>query len=375
MNKFKLWYAMRNAVLLSAGMGLMTSCASSFFKTPPTITIEDIVTTTNEEGDLVITITFTDDLKEPLSFIVPQGESGNGIANITQTESEDGNTITVTITYTDETMPPLVFNIKNGLTISAITSDPHPDDPFVTVVTVTLSNGEVLSFDLPRPQDGKDGNGITGVEHVVEDDGSLTVTIHFSDMEDVIVSIPAGQRGADGVSVSSITMVPSGDGTKYIITFFMSNGTTRVVEMPRATKWLTGNGVPSNSLGIPGDFYYDLEYNVIYYKDGNTWVVQLDFNDQIPDKVRYKVNFSTNATEAPYPSWGDLTFPNEENKPYYLIPEGHHFFAAGYDLPVPTRTGYTFDGWYTHAIYNINLTRFTNLIPVYNEMTLYARWI
>ena len=112
----------------------------------------------------------------------------------------------------------------------------------------------------------------------------------------------------------------------------------------QATKWLTGNGVPSNSLGIPGDFYYDLEYNVIYYKDGNTWVVQLDFNDQIPDKVRYKVNFSTNATEAPYPSWGDLTFPNEENKPYYLIPEGHHFFAAGYDLPVPTRTGYTLTG-------------------------------
>ena len=31
MNKFKLWYAMRNAVLLTAGMGLMTSCASSFF--------------------------------------------------------------------------------------------------------------------------------------------------------------------------------------------------------------------------------------------------------------------------------------------------------------------------------------------------------
>ena len=68
---------------------------------------------TNEEGDLVITITFVDDVRDPISFTVPQGSPGNGIENITQTPSQDGSKVIVRITYTDKNVAPLTFEIAN----------------------------------------------------------------------------------------------------------------------------------------------------------------------------------------------------------------------------------------------------------------------
>ena len=118
--------------------------------------IDDVYSTINEEGDVEITITFVDDAKEPLTFIVPQGQVGNGIASITQTPNPDGSKTLVTITYTDLNMAPLQFEVTNGVSIVSITSEVSELDDSI-IVMITLSNGEILSFNINKGKDGVDG--------------------------------------------------------------------------------------------------------------------------------------------------------------------------------------------------------------------------
>ena len=62
------------AILLSS---TLVSC-SSFFKTKEVV-LDTVVSTINDDGDVVVTFTFVDNAKDPLTFIIPQGKTGNGI--------------------------------------------------------------------------------------------------------------------------------------------------------------------------------------------------------------------------------------------------------------------------------------------------------
>ena len=88
-----------------------------------------------------------------------KGDTGNGIANVT-TEKKDGIT-TVTITLTDETKEPVVFTIADGVNgadgvgISKIekTATDGNDDTY----TITFTNNKTFKFTVTNGKDGKDG--------------------------------------------------------------------------------------------------------------------------------------------------------------------------------------------------------------------------
>ncbi len=70
---------------------------------------------------------------------------------------------------------------------------------------------------------------------------------------------------------------------------------------------------------------------------------------------------------------------NEGNLPYgtailYKIKHGTYFASAGYQIPIPTRSGYNFKGWYTSKSVTPATGCFTDLTPVCGELTLYAIW-
>lgn len=270
-----------------------------------------------------------------------------------------------------------MFEIENGVSILNITSVQNPENLEETIMTITLSNGEEIVFILDRPVDGKDGNSITGITQEINDeDNSVTLIIHFSESEDIYITIPPGKPGAE---IVAITMQLSNDGYYHIYTFYMSNGKEHVVMVERPATWITYSGVPDNKKGLVGDFYYDTSNNVIYRKEENGWVIQINLNDIKTEIDYYTVTFDLNVTSAPWPGWTPGTiFPNNK-EPKYTIAHGHTFYDTYFDeafgIPTPVREGYTFEGWYTVKTPTVNSTRFGDLVIIYRDMTLYANWV
>ena len=75
----------------------LTACDS--FTGGDGYTIANIVTSKNGEGDTVVVISFTDDAADPVTFIIPAGDDGVGIANVEATVQN--NTLSIVISYTD----------------------------------------------------------------------------------------------------------------------------------------------------------------------------------------------------------------------------------------------------------------------------------
>ena len=87
---------------LSTLLAPITSCSAFFGGDEYTIT-DTSITTDEETGDTIVTITFSGDNIEPLTFTIPKvqnGIDGNGIASITPVLTEEGS-IELTIKYTD----------------------------------------------------------------------------------------------------------------------------------------------------------------------------------------------------------------------------------------------------------------------------------
>lgn len=366
--KLKLKFLFMLAVF--TGLFSLTGCANSFFKTKE-IVISDVVTSTADNGDLLITITFVDDAKDPIVVTVPKGEAGNGIKNITQTPSATGEAIVVTITYTDLSIPPLEFEILQGVSITSITSKVSDVDPTITIVTVSLSNGEMIEFTFEKP---RDGTSILDITQEVNEEGEVILTIYMSDGEEILVTLP-NVKGEKGDTIEAITLVQRGD--EYVYTFTLSNGQEHNISVNRPATWLSGFGAPQPIIGLVGDYYYDRENNVIYFKSGRGWEIQFDFNEEI-SLTYYTVTFNLNAG-APYPRWDNLEVFPDGATPNFQIPHGHTFFDTyfdtPYEIPVPLRDGYVFNGWYTQKVPSINSGRFNDLVSVYRSMTLYADWV
>lgn len=56
----------------------------------------------------------------------------------------------------------------------------------------------------------------------------------------------------------------------------------------------------------------------------------------------------------------------------YLV--GKLKYGTSLNLPIPIKTGYNFDGWYTHADF-AEITKYTGDTMPAHDLTLYARWI
>lgn len=337
--------------------GLASACSSSFVGDEG-YEIADVVTHTDGDGNTVVVISFTGD-KDPVTFTIDKGAAGtngNGIASVSG--KVEGDAVVLTITYTDGTTSPTQISVpivkgSDGVSVSGV--DVSTDTNGNTVLVFNYSDGR-KSDPLTVPK-GDDGVGIADIKSTTNEDGSITLTISFTDStrSPVTVTIP---KGAPGVSILSITSEQANG--KYTLHIAFSDGSFQDVSfpVPTVTTWLSGTVDPEDSLGNDGDFYMNTANGGIFQKESGAWVFIVRLWQDATSY--YYVTFDPNGGTIE----GSTSSVREKVK------------AGDYitDLPTPVLSGKTFTGWWTSIAEDPNAGHFTVLTPVFNNLTLYARW-
>ncbi len=359
--------------MIPLSISFLSSC--SFFNTGEKgYLIKSIEAEECDDGSTKVTITYDDEEQEPVIFYVPKGEkgidgeTGNGIAAITNKGTDESGSKTIMeITYTDTTMEPTLFEVPNGVSVKSMESEYDERTGLVTV-TIYLTNGKYLEFKLPRGKDGDEGNGIIGYSVVTNEDKSVDITFDFTYTSPLTVHIPAPQKGDDGRGITSMVSKETED--KYIIEVNYTDGTSETLEFTRPADpatWLKGQGAPDNSLGKNGDFYFDTYGLKIYSKSNGRWSLVQAFSDYY--ELEHEITFDLNVRD------GSARFTESNLPDSYYIDRGSYFAASGYSIPIPIRDGYEFAGWFTARNPGPTNGAFTDLTPVFSDLTLYAKWI
>ena len=349
----------------------LASC-SSFFGGDEPLQIASITHETMSDGNIKVKITYTDENKLPDEFIIPKGtdgKSGLGIRNITTVKSEDEKKTILTITYTDDEVSPTTFEVPDGLGVLGIETQ-YDEVNNETYMIVSYSDGSKSApLVLPKGDKGQDGNGISSYEIVTNEDESTTITFHFTQSEDFVITIPAPKRGN---GIDSITSSETED--KYVLIIQYTDQTLgqQKIEFNKPAqpnKWLSGMG-PSASEGDDGDYYMDTYHKKIYHKEGGEWYEVVNFGDT---NVLYTVTFNLNDDEE-HPAKFPVGYSSR-----YRIKRGTYFSDidnnyGGVSIPIPTREGYIFKGWYRVPNITVINAPFTDLTPIFSDLVLYAIW-
>lgn len=327
-----------------------------------------------EEGEVEVGIFFTDEEIDPVVFTIPagapgeQGVDGNGILGITHEHDDELNRTKITVTFTNEET--YDFYVKDGLMVEDIV--PGNDELNGAHIRFLYNDG-TLSDIIPLPK-GDAGVGIVSYDQIVNEDKSVRGLFLLSDGTEVGIDIPAPQTG-NGIA----NMVSKTANGKYIITVTYTNGDKQVVDFDAPKMWYKGESAPDDRKGVEGDYFFDTKNKVIYIKDAYTvetngedgetvtetktkWNILINFKDQLDT---YNVTFHLNDGSDEIPAT-------------YRIKRGTYFKDNGYgNIPVPTRDGYRFVGWYTQrTIENpAVMSPFTDLTAVFGNLDLYAIWV
>ena len=341
------------------GMPRLNAC--SFFRSADKGDngIKNIEVVQDEQGNAIITITYTDSSKKPVTFTLPKGEDGNDGAGIKKVEysSDEYGVTTVTISFTNS-LEPVSFTLQPGKSIADVKFEKDESDN--TLIIFIDSDGNELSpITVFKGDTGEQGNGIVSIIPDYHFDGSVTLTITLDDTSEYLVEVPAPREGR---GIESI--VTRKEGTTVYLVINYNDGTSEEVSFESTPSWTTGYSKPGDSLGYNGDYYFDISHDIIYIKENGVWTVAVDFNT---NAAEYTVMFELNDTTAEPAEFA-------VGQRSYVIQKGETFYSSNLDVPVPTRSGYTFNGWYTSSTPNVTHGMFNNLTPVLSDMTLYASW-
>ncbi len=326
--KKKFTYLLSALLFLLAPLSL-TSCG--FFKTSTDelLAIKEITTSTNEEGDLVLKITYNDESKTPLTVTIPKGNDG-----------------------------------KDAVGIDKV-SDPVPsEDGKSTLFTITYTDGTYTDFELPN------GVSIVGIEQITDATSGVLTGIQFlySDgTKSEVIPIPRGEKGEPGRGIESISADSSKGDT--VVTISYSDGTSETFTIPKAEKgdtgeagktWLYGNSEPSESIGVDGDFYFNTSITAIYLKVDGTWTLIASLK---AEQTMHTVTFDPG--EGATVKGSTIYVTQIKHGDYYALNK----YGA---LPEAVKADYTFLGWSATLNMGVSDSYFTNFTPVMGDLTLYA---
>ena len=160
------------------------------------------------------------------------------------------------------------------------------------------------------------------------------------------------------------------------------------IQVQRPATWLSGvlppdlNDLPEfrQTPTFDGDFYYCTQYNQIFQKTNGSWKLLIDLSTSLTEN-KVSVTFmpeggtlSTNVNDYP----ADHTV-NQDGSVTVRLEKGSTYPQASV-IPTPQREGYVFLGWYKTKNVEfvngapINNGAFTDMVPVTENITLYAIW-
>ncbi len=348
--------------LVSCFIFIITGCGS--FTDSEEVKIISSIEKIEEDGVSKIVIHYENEDMEPDKFVLPVGDDGTGIKAITTAEKEDGSGKILKIYFTDDSIEPVVFELQNGRSIIGVESkvDEEDGETYMWVKYNDRTNSE--KFLLPK---GKDGVGFTGYDFETHEDGSMTYYFHFSqDTPDVVVEIPAPKEG-NGIK----SIVSTEDDVNYILTINYTNGKTEELRFKKPTspgKWISGSSIPSNDEGDDGDYFFDTYHKIIYAKEYGSWIQVVSFGNE---QEVYRIKFDLNDTL----DGGVSAKMPEGSRLSYIVRKNTYFDNNGYgDIPIPTRDGYIFKGWYRSKSPTATSSPFTDFTPILSDLELFAIW-
>ena len=337
--------------------------------------IDRVESSTSANGSTLVTMYFTDSDVEPLTFEIPKGAVGEtgpvgvaglGIKDISAIQSSDGLSTILTITFTSDEVPPETITVPNGVSVeeSKLTYDQDKDQYYFEF---TFSDGRIETVGpIDKP---KDGIGISSVDTDVNDEGKVTITITYSDPSmgengQTVITIPY-KNGEDGRGIARIVGTQLGD--LYYITIFYDDETSEPldpIQLPTATQWLYGYGAPNSIIAAQaklGDYYFDQENYIIYFYDGSSFVEVINLTENNQSTKQCTVTFDPNGGRFISETIGKI-----------VVPSGSTIQLAS--IPLCSREGYSFQGYYTTAEGPANPLsgKLTDLTPIYNDVTFYA---
>ena len=359
---------------------LFSSSCSIFGGSDTGVMIDRVESSTNEEGTTIVTMYFTDEDLEPLTFEIPRGEIGEvgpigaagvGIENITSRPSDDGQSTILTVSFTSEEMPDKEFTVPNGVSIVSTNSSYDPDTN-MTTITFNLSDGTVIPReDEPTIEivNGKDGVGIESVTQTEDENKNIIITITYTDetMGDngqTVVTIPY-KNGEDGRGIDALIVNQNGETFTINVTY--SDGTSEdlgPIALPHATQWYSGIGAPTSideAIAFEGDYYFDIENYVIYYFDGDDFLEILNLTENNQSSVICTVTFNPNGGSFTNFSTGKINVNKGETIDPTRIPECY-------------KNGFNFLGYYTtpEGPKNIYSGKLTDLTIITKDIEFFA---
>lgn len=358
---------------------MMFSFSGCSFTADDTLEISTLTTKLMDDGTTMVMITYTDETIEPTIFYIPKGdegekgETGTGIREIKETIDPISKDVTITIYFTDTSMEPIEYTLKNGVSIANVTTK-KDEETGITYMTIHYTDGTTSEpLEVPKGDKGEEGRGIIYYEKIDYDDGSIRLVFIYSDGEEFFVDIPAPQKGEEGRGIAGIVGSEEIEGVYRLIITFTDGSEEQIIDFTRPTEpntWHTissGKG-PLPSLGRNGDYCYDTVSNAIYNKQDDSWVLLVDFDDV---ESTYTVTFNLNADDAYFPDGHGYSSS-------YELKRGQTFYSftkeTNKNMPVPSRPGYNFTGWYTAPDPTEINGKFTDLTPVFSDMILFATW-
>ena len=406
----------------------LSSC--SFFSDPDNgVTIKEVKTTPQANGDWVIEIFYENENKPTASFTIPAAVS---IDKVDPQPVKNSKDINLVITTTDGKTSS--FLVKAGVSVEKITFE-EDEESGDLLLAIHYSDGTVQKdpdLRIPKGKDGKpgeDGKGVSCIlsEYLESGDPRLHIFVgYFRDEEGNVVAvepdqvaydeetqewIAAGEYKFDG-EVYSDTVLPRGIGIDkeqtvlefvkdgenkgdYQVTIFFTDGQSTKLSLPRPAYFWTHEGNPTEANfdfdfdGVPlkaGDMYFDsrLEHGQCYWRyDGSSWQKQFSLTEQ--DYETYTVVFDANSSDL---EGADIRVIDGNHQSIgfeylnFTVGRGRTAYDNRRSIPVPfdAKGIYTFGGWYASSEFGITqapnptMGAFTDLTPVWGNMTLYAYW-
>lgn len=212
---------------------------------------------------------------------------------------------------------------------------------------------------------GKDGVSITNIDSNISEDNYLIITITLSDGNKKEIKIKlvegpkgdkgdTGEQGPKGDTGSQGEQGPKGDtGAQGPKGDKGDNGKD-------GSSFLIGNSDPSDNLGNNNDVYLNNVSYDLFKKENGTWIKIGNIkgkDGESTSTTTYTVNLGLNG--------GKLI---DESLPLtYKVNKGDSIV-----LPIVTKDGYNFNGWFTGD--TVNDTKWTNYLPITSNLNLKANF-